>query len=957
MSYLKTILVLAFIFVILYKAEASDKGSIKGNIKDKITKENIFGASVIIQGTTQGASTDFDGNFIIANVKPGTYSLVISYISYKQLIIEGIKVTKDKETIVTIDIEPVSTQLNEVSVVATRKTDTDMSLISSIKESNLVVNGISSEVIQRSQDKDASEVIKRIPGITVIDGRFVMVRGLSERYNSTLLNNATAPSSESDVKAFSFDVIPSSLIDNILIYKSPAPELPAEFAGAAIQIFTKNISDKNSTTVNYSVHYRSGTTFSTFYKYRGSATDFLGFDNGKRALPSDFPTHLNTLEDFNSTNFSADQQKLQLLGREINTSWTSNKLTAIPDQRFSIGFTRKIKLGKTTLNNISAINYSNTSQYLNIHRRNYTVYNFTLDQSVPDFDFIDEQYTNTAKEGILHNWAWQINENNKLEFRNILNQTGYSKTIFRNGEEYYSSQILKSYEYRFLSRTTYSGQLGGQHSFGKDSKKLNWTTGYSFANRNEPDLRRLTTIKNTDQSSQNYNQYELAIGSAASPKYAGRVYMHLNENIVMGCANYEQKFKFNDFRPELKAGVYVENKTRIFNARILGYKKSTDSTNINLFLSPDEIFTEQNINNINGIKISESSNPSDSYDAGNLMAASYVAFKIPVTLLFQIYTGVRVEKNRQTLNSYLSDNPTIPVNYNNDAIKLFPSINLSYDLTEKSQLRLSYGKTINRPEFREIAPFIFYDFELNAAFGGNPKIKDAIIHNFDLRYELYPSKSETFSAGLFYKQFVNPIEIRYVNAGSGLQYGFHNAKQATSIGAEIEMKKSFEKLGRSDSFLKYLKYFNLSLNASYIKSKVQFDNPVEDRDRPMQGQSPFIINAGLFYQNEEQGLMVSLLYNVIGKRIIAVGQPMQNSNEDIPDTYEIPRHSLDLSFSKKLGKHFQLKGGIQDILNQPFVNKQFLNYTAIDGTKMKREQETINYKVGTYVSLGISYSF
>ena len=718
----------------------------------------------------------------------------------------------------------------------------------------------------------------------------------------------------------------------------------------------RSIPEKNSVTLGYATSYRSGTTGNNFYKYSGGKLDWLGFDDGSRALPDGLPSHLNKLNNFNSATFTADQQRLQEIGRVFNNDWNTNKNIALPDQRLSLSATKKFNIGIIPVNCISGINYSNTNQFNNITRKNYQVYNFAEDKSIEDFDFNDKQYTNSVKASILSNWAFLLSPNHKIEFRNVFNQTGQTRTVLRNGIEYYSNQILRSSEYRYLSRSTYSGQLGGMHSFKNDSAKLNWTLGYSIANRNEPDIRRLTTIKNQDPLSPYYGQYELGIGAAASPKYAGRIFLDLNEQIIMSSMNFERKYKFNDWRPEFKAGYYVEQKTRTFSARLLGYMKSSDQTNLNFYLPADSIFTAANINNTTGIKISESSNPSDSYDAGNFLGAGYVAFKLPITMSFYIYTGVRVENNIQTLDSYKSDNPSVPVNYKNDEFNFFPSANLNYELNEKNTLRLGYGRTINRPEFREIAPFVFYDFEQNAAYSGNPEIKNATIHNFDFRYEFYPTKAEMFSFGVFYKQFINPIELKYINTGSGLQYTFQNAEQANSYGAEIELKKSLEGFSKKDNFLKYFKNFNLVLNASVIKSVVNFENNEEDKDRPMQGQSPYIVNAGIFYQDDKSGWMFSALYNIIGKRIVAVGQPMQNADESIPDAYEMPRNLLDLSFSKKIGNKMQIKGGIQDIFNDPFETRQFVNYTK-NGEKITREQTTYLYRPGTYITLGLSYYF
>ena len=246
----------------------------------------MIGTTVLIQGTTQGTITNFDGEFIIPKVNPGSYNLVVSFISYESQIIR-VEVTNNKETVVNVALEPATLDIGEVKVVAKRRTDTEMALLSGLKAQNLIVSGISAQQISNSQDKDAAEVISRVPGITITDGRFVVVRGLIERYNSVMLNDATAPSFEADKRAFSFDAIPSGLIDNILIYKSPSPELPADFAGAAIDVQTKSTADENSLVISYGNKYVQNTTFSNdFQTYKGSKTDWLGFDNGIRDIPA-----------------------------------------------------------------------------------------------------------------------------------------------------------------------------------------------------------------------------------------------------------------------------------------------------------------------------------------------------------------------------------------------------------------------------------------------------------------------------------------------------------------------------------------------------------------------------------------------------------------------------------------------------------------------------------------------
>ncbi len=313
--------------LILFLLPASlvgQKGDIKGIVVDSKIKETLIGANVVIQGTTMGASTDLDGSFKLS-VSPGTYNIEVSFISYKIKIIENVKVINGQLTdIGKIELEEESTTLGEVTVQERKKTDTQLALINSIKTNNVAVTGITFDQISKTQDKNAAEAIRRVPGITIMDDRFIVVRGLEPRYNTVWLNNSAAPSSESDSRAFSFDAIPSSAIDRMMVYKTPAPELPADFAGAAIQLYTKNLPEKNGFNIRYKAGFRTGTSFNDFTTYEGGKYDWLGFDDGTRDLPEDFPdvAGLAELHDFSdnglntpASNFSKETRNRKAIGR------------------------------------------------------------------------------------------------------------------------------------------------------------------------------------------------------------------------------------------------------------------------------------------------------------------------------------------------------------------------------------------------------------------------------------------------------------------------------------------------------------------------------------------------------------------------------------------------------------------------------------------------------------------
>ncbi|MGC8865253.1 MAG: TonB-dependent receptor domain-containing protein [Bacteroidales bacterium] len=929
--------------IIFYSFPVFSQATIKGNVKDAKTSETIVGANVILQGTTLGTSTDLDGNFEIKNIKPGIYNLIVSFISYKTKTIDRIRVEAGKTLDLNITIEENVASLEGVTIVAAKRTDTEISMLSTIRQGSLVASGVSSQLIKRSQDRDAADVVKRIAGITLMDDRFVMVRGLSQRYNNVWLNRAATPSSETDVRAFSFDVIPSALLDNILVYKSPAPELPADFSGAAIMVTTRTLSDEDGLQIGFSSSYRSSTTFKNFKNYHPGNRVWLGSDAGVLSLPPGFPAHLNQIK---------DPEQLTRIGRSLNNIWSPTPGSALPDPRFNLSLSKRFALRKVSLGNITAINYTNTYNRDDIFRADFQVYNEVKDHPDTNNYFYDNKYENKIRIGALHNWQLIFGNNQRIEFRNLFNHFGTFSYIDRNGKDFYGGQTIYGRSLLFQSRNTYSGAIGGQFNFNNQRTLLDFTLGYSYADRDQPDTKRLNLVKSEDDpSSPHYGQYGVNFSFAATPELSGRVYQKTSENVWVGGSNFTRRFVVGNYQPELKAGVYAERKRRQFSARNIGYVIANMFLfDWNLPYQPiDSIFSPQNINNTQGIKLDETTNASDSYHAGNDLLAFYLSLKTPVfTDKLTFSGGARLEKNRQTLDSYSSDNASKPVNYTNDETRLFPSANLSYNLTSKALLRTTYGLTINRPEFREIAPFAYYDFELKRVIRGNDSLRNSLTHNLDLRYEYYPSPSESFALGLFYKKFTAPIETIEINSGSGRDYTFQNALGAYSIGAEVDVRSSLASLFPAASILKN---FTLVANAALIKSRIDVDTTrfySRSYQRPMMGQSPYIVNVGLYYQNTEQKLNLSLLYNVTGKRIVVVGL-------DFPDVYELPRHSLDFTFIKEWGNHWEIKAGVRDLLNQATIYRQFIEFEKQGEGLVKRTQDSYHVFPGTYYSVGLSY--
>lgn len=918
----------------------AQEGTIRGTIKDAKSKEDLVGATVFIEGLNKGTAADINGFFSISRIPVGNYKLKVSFVGYKVKSVENVKVLADQVTEVNTFIEEEGATLNEVKVIGQKLTNTEVSVISEIKAAQQIVSGISAAQIAKTLDRSAAEVVKRVPGVTIFNDKFINIRGLNERYNTVLLNNAFAPSMEADVRSFSFDVIPSAQIDRILVFKSPAAELPGEFAGGVVKIFTKSIPDFNYFTIDVNLASREGTTGQEFFSPQTGRNYLLGFNNTFADLPKNFPS-TTLLKQYASSNPVAQAQSGQLL----RNTWTPTASTAMPDFRLALqGAYKLINQDELKLANVTAINYAKVRSIFDMVRNDfgYTAVpngENRIDQATK---FSDLQYNDGIRLGILHNWALRLNSNHTIEFKNLFNQMSNAQYVNRTGNENGGDWNIRSLDQIF--RGIYTGQLLGRHKFNDNKTNVDWVLAYNKAYRDQPDYKRFrySLVQGAEPV--------LFVTPGVVPSNLGRTNILLNESSMMAGANLVQRLtvvkgatKEDDKSLELKAGAFYENKERDFNARNLGFIRGSGFNIGNLPIQ--EIFSPVNINQFGGIRIDEQTNASDSYTASNNQIAFYTSGNYSFTKKLNIIAGVRVEKNIQKLNSFDTDGKL--VNYNRDITSVLPSANLTYNFSEKSLLRFAYGKTLNRPEFREIAPFAFYDFVNNRVVQGNENIKNAQVNNYDFRYEFYPTPSEIISVAAFYKNFTNPIES--VFAGSNNDLTFDNAESAYSTGIEVEVKKSLDRLADS----KLLSKINLVFNGAFIYSRVKFGaNVIEQSDnRPLQGQSPYIINAGINYNDNVKNTQINLLFNVIGKRIYAVGN---NIAAGYPDWYEMPRNVLDLTFSKEVYKNIIIKGGITDILNNKNLILQDGNK---DGEFNSSSDQTIqSFSPGRMYALGVVYT-
>jgi hypothetical protein len=933
-----TILIAGFAF-----SQDKNTGVIQGKVIDSETGEGLPSAQVELVEKTKRILSDIEGIYNFDKLENGIYTIKVVYAGMPTQIVNGIQVKSGEVTTIDVVMSPPaedSTSIGEIVVSAKRITDTDQGVVLAQKNAISVGDVMSSQSIQRSTASNTSDVLKMVSGASIQDNKFAVIRGLNDRYNAAFLNGSPLPSSESDRKAFSFDMFPSNMLDNLTITKSATPEQPAEFAGGLIQINTKSIPEKNFFSFQVGGGYNTITTFKDRTSYKGGKMDWLGIDDGTRKIPAavapfgEYPLNIH------------EQAKV---AQQVSTNWGTTEGKFLPNLSLqaSGGFNKKF--GKREFGMIAALTYSRSFSY------NETVRNSYLNSTDPNSaqstqmenDYLDKNNVTNLLAGALANFAFKINERNTINFKNIYSINSSDKLINRTGatNALESNPILiRSNARWFTSDRVYSGQLEGQHGLRAKGFKVNWLAGYSNVNRSIPNLSRSVYSRNKtfiDPSNPDPRDtmYSANIStSSVGPAYGGGMFFSENkESSVNGRLDLAYATDlFGKFKSEFKIGVYSQVRNRKFAARQLGYTKyGVMGGNIQfdeslLYLPEDEIFAAQNMGLIEpaangnpgkgGFKLTDGTKPSDQYDAQSVLNAAYLQLDNRFGKRFRFIYGVRAEHFQQELTSLKDDLSELKIS--TKKLDILPSINAIFEANKRTNIRLSYSQTLNRPEYRELAPFAFYDFTTNFVVSGNDSLKRALIHNLDLRYETFPGRGQLFSATIFYKNFINPIEQKSRPDVVG-EISFQNVPSATNYGLELEARSLISTifgLDTSSLFDDLTVYSNLSI----IRSQVDVSGvagSVAD-SRPLQGQSPYVFNAGIRYDNARNQWGVALNVNRVGQRIYIVG----NVNE--PDLWEQGRTFLDLQITKGFWKgRAQFKLNIQNILAQDQVFYQN-NFTA-----------------------------
>lgn len=940
--------------------------SLTGIVRDKSTNETLIGAAVLVKGTTNGSSTDLDGKYLINGINPGKVTLVVQYLGYNPLEVSGVMANAGKTERMDLYLDPSSTALSEVKVEAEALKTTVSAIQLMQKNSASLMDGTSSDQIKKSPDRNTADVLKRSSGTTIQDGKYAIVRGLNERYNLALVNGAMLPGSEPDKKVFSFDIFPAGMLDNLIIIKTAQPDLPGEFAGGIIRMNTKDVPDSNFVNFSVSGGYNQLATFNTFYRPQGSTSDWLGFDNGKgagaRVIPAGWPGNLQDLNNLNPS------QKYALT-RQFNNNWDPQQFMALPNtsMQFSGGFRKKIS--NNELGVIGGLNY-NYTQRVNYQQVNsFDEINKPLNYTTIGKNYKDTIYNTEVNWGSMLNFSYRIGANNRLFLKNAFNIT--SDNVFVRRQGYFGTDFTpaKRYQIDFTSNRLLTSQLGGDHLLNANKLRLDWTGSYSRMDRSQPDFKRTSYqgIPITVGPDSGKVQWAFNPNSAANTDDGYRFFATMWENVNNVVVNLTQPLEWAGHKIEIKAGYYYQSKERAFTARPLGFKQGLGTFADSIrYQGLDSIFGPWNAGN-GGLMMDEITNPGDRYAAKSILNASYISFNHKIIPKLKAIWGFRYEAFDQELAYDSSLN--VKKYITNRFPALLPSMNLVYSLSDAANLRFAASQTLSRPEFREIAPFAFYDFDLFKTVAGNDTLQQAKITNIDFRYEKFGRMGQMFSFGAFYKRFTRPIEQFLPALGSNI-ISWLNSPNAQNFGIEVVWRKNLEGLSMM-GLGGIWKDMTLNSNLAIIYSQISI--PYADRTkgnylRPMQGQSPFILNLALQYNNPENGIQANLLYNQIGRRIVFIGFPDNN----LPDSYENSRPLVDLQFSKSVGR-LSFSISVSDLINLPRyvywdlnkngkLDREIFKDGAETGIKvgkseysLDRDAIIIRNQPGRTVGLGLSY--
>ena len=920
-------LVLFFSAISSFPVSAQDaKGKIAGKILDNATGEGLIGTTVQIEGATGGAVTDFDGKFLLS-LAPATYTLVFSYISYQteKMLVE---VKPNEVTYVNFVMKESDNSLTEVVITYTIEKSSALALLTERKNAAMVSDGVSADLIRRTPDRTTSDVLKRVTGASIQEGKFAVIRGMNDRYNAGYLDGALLPSTESDRKAFAFDVVPASLLDNLQIIKAGTPDLVGDFGGGIIKINTKAVPEEFTQNLSIGAQTHSLTTFKGFTQFKRYSGEAFNIPGNQRNLPDFAEGGLKSASAFPN---AEEKRKFADISQKFNNDWTNNAINAPLNPRiaYSLGFPVQISENRK-VGVILALNYANTRRFSAGQINTY-------DGAGQVAAFKDDAYLQNITSGGIFNVNY-VAPKIQLSLRNLLNANTDNNTILRTGIANVSDALEIDNKANLINyNRLYNGVFSVKWTVGNNLFTVNAAANYANVRRRVPDYRIVNYTKTPD-----FEEFRLVPGDFFNTS-TGRFASDLKENLNGASIELSKQLDGSKVKTELKAGFSSQNRNRSFYGRNFVYNGVASSATLN----PATDLGNGNISATKLYLLEKTSDDIGYYDGKSQVTGTYAMADQRFFEKLRAVYGVRYENaDIQVTNEKIGSEVA---RIQEDAF--LPSVNLSYSLSQKMNLRGAYYASVNRPEFRELAPFAFFVFDKNADILGNTNLKIAQLNNYDLRLEFFPSGSQVISVGGFYKTISNPVEFSIDITQPFTTFTFENEKSATIYGLEFEVRKNLDFINDRQVFQDISFFTNLAL----IKSTLDFDPGTQaKKDRPLQGQSPYVINAGIQYENPDNGWFASAVINQVGRRIAYVGVDPK-FGDTRQDIFEAPRAVLDFQIGKNIG-NLNLKLTVGDLLHQDQI---FYQDTDDNGkfSETSGDRQMFRYTYGFTTSLTVGYTF
>ena len=976
-------------------------GGIRGQVVDSDFGQPIARSSVVLLDTPFGAMTDDQGNFTISGVPPGAYSLNVRSGGYIPKLVPGVAVSSGTFSDIKVETIAEVEEMEELVVPGELEKTSEVGLLAERQGATAVLDTIGADLISRLGASTAGDAMKRMVGTTVVDGKYVVVRGLGDRYVNTLLNGGRLPSSDPDKRAINVDLFPGPTLESINTAKTFTPDQPGDFTGGSVDIRTKSFPDKPSFGMSVGVEYNSQSTFNPdFLTYSGGGTGTFGFQGNSRAFPdsvinnpnlsgppADNPssiTNTNPADEPIATSINNSMRQLSpVMALKTKTPGPNTSINLQGGDTVDLG-------GDQKLGSFGAFSYKKKFAYQpNTTRANYDIVGDAGGgtaglQEVLNFN--DRKAIEDVLWGGLLNLAYQGDLDHQFAVNFLFNEQATDTSDF----QYQDKSPEKQLQYttmQYGERQLANLQFSGKNNFPEARNiSIDWVGGLGQAQLLEPDQRLFQAQYNpTDGVYKPLDPFDPS-PSLDPQSPVVRYQRGLTESDYNAILNISVPFFEEKENPsKFKTGFYLDNTQRDYNQYQFSFRNGqapgvqgqdvSTFTSTNPNVSWGDVFLSENLSGYtnpnqgtwgsdkamawsmyNSTVSSGGGTGASEYTAYQQVIASYSMAELKLFPQLTLTGGARYENTDIRIVSPGYVEGSVPFFGDFDGVAkiqqldLLPAAAATYEVLENVNLRLAWSQTIARPSFKEMGPVISLDFSDSLLYVGNPNLKLSKINNYDFRLEWFPRPGEVLAVSLFYKSILAPIEQTQVSQGESQLYQYQNFPSGTLWGAEFEARK------RLDQVSEVLRDFSVNFNTTYIQSQVNLSQQEEDQrtelgvapNRPLQGQPLYIINAGLDYNNVQAGFYSGLFYNVTGPLLIAAGGEGGAGLGYLPDVYEQPAPSLDFNLTQTFADNWKFTFRGKNLLNPLF--QQTVTFNGVEKTYL-------SYTKGWDLSLSMAYGF